>query len=424
MGFMSRAQRKHIENCKACQSKRERSSAIKRSWAALSRQRRMDTGKTKPKDNDTARSDDTLGQDQPAVINIDGADDGQEHGKYVAKVAIGGMTCASCTSTITKELTNLDFVQSADVNLMTNNARVVFLGNKHNSERIVEAIEDVGYEAFIDDVAPLVRDKTTSTTESEEHKVTLSIEGMVCGSCVGTITRGVKELPFVRSVNVDLVGNRGDIVFEDKHNLDAILQKIDDLGYDATVMKLEPTNAAARPKVSERTVQIRIEGMYCELCPGNVVSALHAGLSSASGTTYTITPSDEALQACVYHPPTLEERSRRMQRHEQKGILLRLVFTGVVAIPTFIIGVVYMSLVPKSNPTRQWWEEPILAGNTMRIEWALFFMTTPVMFFGTDIFHTRAAKEIRSIWRRKSKVPILRRFYRFGSMNLLISAGA
>ncbi|KIW53171.1 hypothetical protein PV05_08763 [Exophiala xenobiotica] len=453
--FMSRAQRKHIENCKACQSKRERSSAIKRSWAALSRQRRMDTGKTKPKDNDTARSDDTLGQDQPAVINIDGADDGQEHGKYVAKVAIGGMTCASCTSTITKELTNLDFVQSADVNLMTNNARVVFLGNKHNSERIVEAIEDVGYEAFIDDVAPLVRDKTTSTTESEEHKVTLSIEGMVCGSCVGTITRGVKELPFVRSVNVDLVGNRGDIVFEDKHNLDAILQKIDDLGYDATVMKLEPTNAAARPKVSERTVQIRIEGMYCELCPGNVVSALHAGLSSASGTTYTITQtptlrdpfitivyrpsppdltirsfistinaSDEALQACVYHPPTLEERSRRMQRHEQKGILLRLVFTGVVAIPTFIIGVVYMSLVPKSNPTRQWWEEPILAGNTMRIEWALFFMTTPVMFFGTDIFHTRAAKEIRSIWRRKSKVPILRRFYRFGSMNLLISAGA
>ncbi|KAL8950987.1 MAG: hypothetical protein Q9183_007489, partial [Haloplaca sp. 2 TL-2023] len=50
-------------------------------------------------------------------------------------------------------------------------------------------------------------------------------------------------------------------------------------------------------------------------------------------------------------------------------------------------------------------------------------MATPVMFFAADVFHRRAIKEIRALWRRKSQVPILRRFYRFGSMNLLISAG-
>jgi Cation transport ATPase len=58
-----------------------------------------------------------------------------------------------------------------------------------------------------------------------------------------------------------------------------------------------------------------------------------------------------------------------------------------------------------------------------RNEWALFIMTTPVMFYGTDVFHVRAMKEIRALWRPGSRVPILRRFYRFGSMNLLISAG-
>ncbi|KAK6364229.1 uncharacterized protein PV06_02522 [Exophiala oligosperma] len=453
--FMSRAQRKHIENCKACQSKRERTPVKRRPWAAVTRQRRMDTGHSKPKSKDTTTSDDTLVEDQPAVINVDGTNDRQDHAEYVATVVIGGMTCASCSGTIIKELNNLDFVQSADVSLMTNNARVVFSGQKSLSAKLIEAIEDVGYEASIEDVVPLVRKASISGVGNTEYKATVSIDGMSCGSCVGTITRGLEELPFVRSVNVDLLGHRGDVVLLDKENVEAVLMKIEDMGYDAVVVQLEPTDTPGNITPSERTVQIKVDGMYCELCPDNIVAALQAAMPAKDGSAYTITElptlrnpiltiayrpappeitvrniisainkSDLALKASVYHPPTLEERSRRLQRREQKAILLRLAFTAVVAIPTFIIGVVYMSLVPKSNQTRQWWEDPILAGNAMRREWALFFMTTPVMFFGTDIFHTRALKEIRSIWRRSSKVPILRRFYRFGSMNLLISAGA
>ncbi|KAL6246995.1 hypothetical protein RBB50_006302 [Rhinocladiella similis] len=452
--FMSRAQRKHLENCKACQSKRDGTSIKRRPWAAVTRERRMDTGHSKPRSKDIPRSDDTLVEDQPAVINVDGTNDHQDHADYVAMVVIGGMTCASCSSTITKELNNLDFVRSADVSLMTNNARVVFSGPKALSANLVEAIEDVGYDALIEDVVPLVRKPTVPEVGNTEYKATVSIDGMSCGSCVGTITRGLEELPFVRAVNVDLLGHRGDIVFLDKQNVDSVLAKIEDMGYDAVMVQLEPTNTAGENTPSERTVQIKLEGMYCELCPDNSVAALQAALPANGDSTFTITQtptlqnpvltivyrpappeitvrkfisaihtSDPALDASVYHPPTLEERSRQLQRREQKAILLRLAFTAVVAIPSFIIGVVYMSLVPKSNQTRQWWEEPILAGNAMRREWALLFMTTPVMVFGTDIFHTRALKEIRSIWRRSSKVPILRRFYRFGSMNLLISAG-
>ncbi|KAK4935242.1 hypothetical protein LTR10_023669 [Elasticomyces elasticus] len=450
--LMSRAQRKHIENCKACQSKRERNP--KRSWATLMRQRRLLTSKT----DDTAKSDDTLVNDRPAVIDIDGTADDGDRGPYIATVTIGGMTCSSCSSTITKELTGLDFVETVDVSLMTNNARVIFPGPKGDSDKIVEAIEDLGYEATVNDVVPLERTKPSPEDESDEYKATLSIGGMTCGSCVGTITRGIQELPFVASINVDLVGNRGDIVFHDKQKLDAILEKIDDLGYDATVVEVVSVGSSARSKASERMVQLRVDGMYCEHCPENVVSALQDRMPSNAvdgehAYTITQTPtlkdplitivyrpsppdftvrnfisvidaSEEAFKASVYHPPTLEERSRRMQRKEQKDILMRLIFTAVVAIPTLIIGVVYMSLVPSSNPTRQWWQQPVLAGNAMRMEWALFFMTTPVMVFGTDIFHTRALKELRSLWRPKSKVPLLRRFYRFGSMNLLISAGA
>ncbi|EXJ87674.1 hypothetical protein A1O1_04598 [Capronia coronata CBS 617.96] len=454
--FQIRAQRKHIENCKACQEKRAGQSTRRRSWAALIRSRRHRDSHSRPNESSTLVSEDALANDLPA-FNFDGAAPDAKVNKYAATISVGGMTCASCSGTISNELSKLDFVESVDVNLMSNAARVVYNAPKETCDKIVETIDDLGYEATLEDVTNLSR-KDSSTKSAKEYKILLSIGGMTCGSCVGTITRGLEELLFVRSADIDLVGNRGVVYFEDEHNLDALLEKVDDLGYDCAVVKVEGSSSSPTPGGNERVVQIKIDGMYCEHCPENIRSALQNALPAAKADghqAYTITqlptlqnpivtiayrpaPPDvtvrsfisainaahEAFHASVYHPPTLEERSRRLQHKEQKHILYRLLFTAIVAMPTFIIGVVYMSLVPKSNSTRQWFEEPILAGNAMRMEWALFFLTTPVMFYGTDLFHVRALKEIKSMWRPRSKVPILRRFYRFGSMNLLISTGA
>ncbi|KIW65487.1 hypothetical protein PV04_07744 [Phialophora macrospora] len=450
---MSRAQRKHIENCNACQREKGRKTRAKVGWSSVTRMRRSSPSRKTPNDKTSAISDDTLVDEKPTIIDVDGSSDENAVPRYVATVSISGMTCASCTSTITKSLDSLAFVETAHVNLMTNNARVIYTAPKSNSDKIVAEIEELGYEAVIDEIQPLGEEKTQSQAEDEVCKVTLSIEGMTCGSCVGTITRGLRELPFVKDVNVDLVGNRGLISFSGKKNLELLLEKIDDLGYDATVVKVEDTTKKAAARKQERTVQLKVDGMYCDHCPSNIRNALQSSLPANEHRVYSITQlptlddpvitityrpstqltvrsfvaaintSHEALTATVYHPPTLEERSRRLQRKEMRHILWRLLFTGIVAIPTLIIGVVYMSLVPKSNSTRQWWEQPILAGQAMRMEWALFFLTTPVMFFGTDLFHTRAYKEIKAMWRPNSKIPIIRRFYRFGSMNLLISAG-
>ncbi|KAK5308797.1 hypothetical protein LTR70_010798, partial [Exophiala xenobiotica] len=190
--------------------------------------------------------------------------------------------------------------------------------------------------------------------------------------------------------------------------------------------------------------------MYCPNCPTNVASAIHKAFGNdvvisehpslkipritlayrpdppaltIRRLLSTINAVDAAWSATVYHPPSLEERSRTLQRKERNRILRHLFLTFLVAIPSFIIGVVYMSLVSEEDGTRRWFEEPIWSGTAMRMEWSLFIMTTPAMFYGASIFHARALKEIWSLWRPKSKVSFLRRLYRFGSMNLLISAG-
>jgi Cu+-exporting ATPase len=123
----------------------------------------------------------------------------------------------------------------------------------------------------------------------------------------------------------------------------------------------------------------------------------------------------------VYHPPTLEERARRMQLRERQNLLYRLAFSFIVAIPTFIIGIVYMTLVSRQNPTRMYLMTPVWAGRVPRAEWALFIMSTPVMFYSAGTFHRRSIKEIRALWRKGSKTPVWKRFVRFGSMNLLVS---
>ncbi len=129
------------------------------------------------------------------------------------------------------------------------------------------------------------------------------------------------------------------------------------------------------------------------------------------------------FQASVYYPPTLETLSRQLLINERKVLLFRVILTFLIAIPTFVIGIVWMTLLPATHPLRMYIEEPMWAGTTSRAVWALFFLATPVQFYTAIGFHRRSFKELRALWRKGSKTPIYKRFIRFGSMDLLISLG-
>ena len=126
------------------------------------------------------------------------------------------------------------------------------------------------------------------------------------------------------------------------------------------------------------------------------------------------------FKVTIDNPPSLEDRARLLQAEERRSLLHRLGFSVLIAVPTFIIGVVFMSLVSPSDPTRRFLMEPMWTGNASRTQWSLFFLATPVMFYSAGSFHKRSLKEIRALWRRGSRTPVWKRFIRFGSMNLLV----
>ncbi|XP_044719132.1 e1-E2 ATPase domain-containing protein [Hirsutella rhossiliensis] len=279
-------------------------------------------------------------------------------------------------------------------------------------------------------------------------RATVSVGGMTCAVCVNTITNEVQKHPWISKITVNLVSNSASVDFTDPSRAKDIVEAISDLGYDAILDKVVDLNQH-RQSADEREVEIKVDGIFCHRCPDRICQTLRnldssrieilqeptvkqprlrvRYLPEAPRLTIrhilsAIEATDPSLHASIHHPPTLEERSRAIRAKHQRELLYREILTILIAIPSFILGIVYMSLVPSTDPTRRYLMEPWKSGLS-RLEIILCVLATPVYFLAADVFHVRAVKELRTLWRGNSRTPLLERFYKFGSMNMLISLG-
>ncbi|PHH84397.1 hypothetical protein CDD83_1999 [Cordyceps sp. RAO-2017] len=279
-------------------------------------------------------------------------------------------------------------------------------------------------------------------------RATVSVGGMTCAVCVNTITDEVQKRPWVSRIVVNLVSNSATVDFTDPDRAADIVEAIEDLGYDAVLDSVVDLRRQ-RQSADEREMEIHVDGIFCPRCPDRICQTLRNLDASRIDILQEPTPqlprlriryrpelprltirhilgaieaTDPSLRASIYHPPTLEERSRTIRAKHQRELLYRELLTGLIAIPTFVLGIVYMSLVDKDDPTRKHLMQPWRSGLS-RLDVILCLLSTPVYFFAADVFHVRAVKELRSLWRGGSRTPLLQRFYKFGSMNMLISLG-
>lgn len=370
--------------------------------------------------------------------------------KYRVSLALSGMSCSSCVGKITTALSGRPWIVSLDVNLITSSAVVVLLDRAHVDE-VLETIRESGYDVEVVDIEEIGPQRALKRSESmaDTWRASYVIEGMSCSSCVGKVTDTLNQHDWITKVDVNLVAGSATVEFQGKDHLEVIPNIIGELGYTATLSDVESRDPSRQP-TSDREIQIQINGMHCDKCPQRVVDAIAGAygdqvkllqlptnanpqvkvgyLPQIPNRTIrhimrTISDVDPAFAVSVYHPPTLEERSHAMHRRHQWQIASRLILAVIIAIPTFVIGIVYMSLVPHGNPGKKYMMEPMWAGQASRTEWALFILATPVYFYSAGLFHRKTAHELYSLWRPGSKTPMLRRFIRFGSMDMLICLG-
>ena len=107
------------------------------------------------------------------------------------RVSIGGMSCGSCASRVTRALEAVPGVTEASVDLIGEQARVTF-EDRADPGAVADAVSSVGF---------------TPVVESVE----LSIEGMSCGSCASGIERALTRAPGVVSASVNFASERASV---------------------------------------------------------------------------------------------------------------------------------------------------------------------------------------------------------------------
>lgn len=68
-------------------------------------------------------------------------------------------------------------------------------------------------------------------------KQNFSIKGMSCEHCVARVEKGIKELPGIQKVKIQLKKNAGTVKFDESQISGAqIAEKINEVGYEAEVL--------------------------------------------------------------------------------------------------------------------------------------------------------------------------------------------
>jgi Cu+-exporting ATPase len=110
--------------------------------------------------------------------------------KIRTTISIEGMTCASCSSTVSAALREVSGVDQVVVDVIGNKGVVVHAKGV-TAEAICLAVEGVGYGAAIISSEPL----SFRGTESFERTVKITVSGIYCHECVSKLNRYLALLP-------------------------------------------------------------------------------------------------------------------------------------------------------------------------------------------------------------------------------------
>jgi Cu+-exporting ATPase len=107
---------------------------------------------------------------------------------------VTGMTCASCASRIERGLKKVRGVESAQVNLASEQASVMYDPQQVQPHDLVAAVEKAGYGVISD-------------------QIELPITGMTCASCVNRVEKALKKTDGVLDASVNLATERATVTY-------------------------------------------------------------------------------------------------------------------------------------------------------------------------------------------------------------------
>ncbi|XP_069826077.1 copper-transporting ATPase 2 isoform X2 [Dendropsophus ebraccatus] len=214
------------------------------------------------------------------------------HDISLVVVGIIGMTCQSCVQSIEGRISKIPNVVSIKVYLDQGKATVCYITSEITPQKICEEIEDMGFDAHVQECQEL--SPSLQGIHTKEDLVKIRVEGMTCQSCVNTIEGKIGKIQGVEKIKVSLANQEAAIVYCPQYIQPEDLQKhIDDMGFVASVkskpdpsklgiINIEPLQSiSTEPKLvsigatgNTKARTIQIEGMHCKSCVYNIESSV------------------------------------------------------------------------------------------------------------------------------------------------------
>ncbi len=330
------------------------------------------------------------------------------------------------------------------------------------------------------------KDKIRNPTDQRTTRwtqITFFISGMTCAACSSSITRLISTEfsnrrtsngeSALKEVDVDFLKACGRMIFDEEViGREEIREVVEDAGYEITgdgevvIMdaNIEEESAEEQRMTDmevgrqKRTVQITVDGIFCINCinklnnhlenlqnSGGVVlfTPFTLACHSASITykphqpltiralLFQLSSLDPAFDSHLVKPLSPGDRGREILSRDRRILVAHFLVALIFAIPTFVIAIVGMVILPSSNGFAAYWMEPIW-GQASRGTVALWPLATVVQFGVGKLFYKRAwrhmkpqFKAILTLFQRNktqsssSKIT-WRSFFSFGTMDLLV----
>lgn len=159
-------------------------------------------------------------------------------GNKKTSFGITGMTCASCVNTIQRSLTDLQGIESANVNLATERATISYDPEKVDIERIKKTVKDAGYDVVL-------------------NMVTISVGGMSCASCANTIEGALLSIDGVQAASMNLASDKVTITYDPRVvRIPDLKRAIRDSGYE--VIEAESVDTEKKERIKEMESKKRL----------------------------------------------------------------------------------------------------------------------------------------------------------------------
>ena len=156
--------------------------------------------------------------------------------------SITGMSCAACAAHVQKEVSKLDGVEYADVNISTEKLHLRFDEQKIDFPDIKNAVVEAGY-----------------GIEDNLRRLTLGVEGMTCASCSAAVERALHSLEGVKSASVNIATNKAAIEYDAAVvSASQIRKAISDAGYTPRTEDTGQDEQEERRAKMLRNMRIRV----------------------------------------------------------------------------------------------------------------------------------------------------------------------